>query len=119
MSANLRKKPSPVLLYKRRMARGQRTPKTRRQARLRQYQKDAKDFLISHPWCAWGSLQKPPQFIRATQVHHVRGRAGKLLIDQRFWLPMSDAPHKWIHNNIAEARKLGLICPKGEWGKQS
>lgn len=118
MSRHLRKKPSPVSLYKRRMSRGFPTPKTRRAARLFQYQRDAKDFLARNPWCVWGLRQEPPQFIRATQVHHYRGRAGKLLLDQRFWLGMSADKHTWAHNNIAEARKLGLICPKGEWGKQ-
>lgn len=115
MSAHLRKQPSPVLLFKRRMGISRSTPHTRRK---RQYQQDAKDFLVRNPWCAWGLKQKPKQYIRATQVHHTRGRAGRLLLDQRFWLAMSDAPHTWIHNNIAQARELGLICPKGEWGKQ-
>lgn len=56
-------------------------------------------------------------FVRATQCHHQRGRRGVLLMDERYWIPVSDAGHRWIHNNPAEARKLGLLCEVGDWNK--
>jgi hypothetical protein len=52
---------------------------------------------------------------RATDVHHVRGRAGTLLIDERFWVPVSRAGHRWIEDNKELARKAGLLCGRGQW----
>ena len=89
--------------------------KRRREKRI--YEIKRKDFLIEHPWCEW-ALRKLKQRIRATQIHHKRGRAGKLYLDARFWQAVCGEGHKWIHNNIEEARKLGLFCQRGEWGKQ-
>ena len=52
---------------------------------------------------------------KITVTHHVRGRAGSLLTDQRYWLACSRFGHRWIHSHIAEARKRGWICEKGLW----
>jgi len=54
-----------------------------------------------------------------TDVHHMRGRIGNLLHDQRYWLAVSRAGHEWIHRNPAEARKHGWLAEKGEWNKQN
>ncbi len=88
---------------------------TRRAALSREYARRAKDFLVRNAWCAWGLKQTPPQHIRATQVHHTRGRIGRLLLDERFWVAVSAAGHEWIHRNIEAARQLGLICERGLW----
>ena len=55
---------------------------------------------------------------RATDVHHIRGRIGQLLFDQKYWLPVSREGHIWIDNNIEEARAKGWIAAKGDWNKQ-
>ena len=57
-------------------------------------------------------------FSMATEVHHTRGRVGKLLLDETFWLPVCSGCHDWIHKNIELARERGLICAKGDWNKQ-
>lgn len=88
---------------------------SKREAMKRQYAKLRLDFLINNPWCAWGLKQKPPIRIRSEEIHHVRGRIGRLLNDQRFWLAVSTAGHNWIHNNMDAARGLGLLCQKGQW----
>ena len=54
----------------------------------------------------------------ATEVHHTRGRAGSLLTNDKFWLAVCNGCHNWIHNNIEQARKRGLICAKGDWNRQ-
>lgn len=54
---------------------------------------------------------------RLTENHHSRGRLGSLLMDKRFWIALSKAGHRWIHANIAEARRHGWICEKGDWNK--
>jgi hypothetical protein len=51
------------------------------------------------------------------EVHHTRGRAGSLLMDQRFWIPLSKAGHRWVHENMAEARAREWICEAGLWNK--
>lgn len=79
------------------------------------YRAEAREFLLNNPWCAWGLKQNPPQHIRATQIHHQRGRVGRLLREQRFWIPVCQVGHDWIHANIEAARGLGLICQKGQW----
>lgn len=52
---------------------------------------------------------------RPTEVHHKRGRVGDLLTDRRHWLAVGQKCHRWIHENIEEARTLGYICEKGLW----
>lgn len=48
---------------------------------------------------------------RATEIHHARGRAGRLLLDERFWVPVSRAGHRWIHDHPEAARRAGLLGP--------
>jgi hypothetical protein len=38
-----------------------------------------------------------------SDVHHTRGRAGTLLIDMRYWIPVSREAHNWIHENPDKA----------------
>lgn len=52
----------------------------------------------------------------ATDVHHQRGKVGPLYLDERFWLPVSRAGHRWIHDHPRESRALGLIG--GPWNHQ-
>lgn len=97
----------------------------KRRARVAQYTRDRKWFLAEHPWCEWGLRQTPPVHIRSTEVHHSRGKVGRLLLDQRFWFAVSREGHIWIHGlsrvngkivaNVHEARKLGLMCAVGLW----
>lgn len=59
----------------------------------------------------------------ATEVHHMKGRVGyadqwakdndiPLLIDVRFWLPVSSYGHKKITDNSAWAEKMGYSLPR-------
>lgn len=68
-------------------------------------------FLEQHPACA--VMHYEP----ATEVHHVRGRAGELLLDTRHWLAVSAPGHRWIHSNPDAARSKGYLCEKGLWNK--
>ncbi len=43
----------------------------------------------------------------ATQVHHKKGRIGKLLTDVRFWLAVSAEGHKKIEENPEWAKEKG------------
>jgi hypothetical protein len=50
-------------------------------------------------------------------VHHVRGRAGTLLCDQRYWKLVCSCCHRWIHDNPEQARNGGWLAERGEWGR--
>lgn len=52
-----------------------------------------------------------------SEVHHIRGRSGKLLIATRYWLPVSREGHQWIHDNRREAIARGWLAGPGEWGR--
>ena len=89
----------------------------RRAGQRQQYKAQAKQFLAGQicavfPWS--GNRPRP-----ATQVHHVRGRLGKLLLDQMYWLPVSAVGHRWIHDHPDEARRMGYLCAVGQWNKQA
>lgn len=55
--------------------------------------------------------------LNAEDIHHIRGRAGNLLRDERFWLAVSRRGHEWIHANMNAARERGWLAHIGEWNK--
>src|SRR2546430_15833156 len=89
----------------------------RRRAERRLYLKAKVRFLALNRWCAWGLAQEPPRHFVATQVHHTRGRSGALYLDERFFVAVSAAGHRWGHDHPEAARKLNLLCARGLWGR--
>lgn len=81
-----------------------------RKAQLRDYAVKRVAFLERHPWCAVLPRR------RANQVHHMRGRHGALLLDERYWLAVSQAGHNWITAHPKQARARGFLCELGKWG---
>lgn len=73
------------------------------------YNAQKRRVLKVNPFCA-----RFPK-LKSEDVHHTRGRVGSLLLDERFWRAVSRKGHDWIGNNMAEARKLGLLCEVGQW----
>jgi hypothetical protein len=66
-----------------------------------EYNKEAKIFLKMNPRCAvYPELQ-------SKEVHHKKGRTGKLLIDKRYWLAVSRKAHRKITDNPAWAIEHG------------
>lgn len=93
--------------------------RTRTEARRREYARLRLLFLERRECqvCAVYPAKK------ATQVHHTRGRAGVLLLVQKWWVPVSAAGHQWIHANPEEARRrtwygLPLLCKPGDWNNR-
>lgn len=85
-----------------------------RSKRLREYSAKRKVFLAENPKCSVF-----PE-LKASEVHHTRGRIGRLLNMIEFWVPVSRKGHDWINANPAEARKrtyhgLPLLCEVGQW----
>jgi hypothetical protein len=98
-----------------------RTSERAKEERL--YRKEAKAFLAALPdkWCPVvdcyikdvRSLRMDRQFVN--QVHHTRGRIGRLLRMQEFWLGVSGVGHSLINEHPEWARKNGFLCPWGQY----
>jgi len=91
------------------------TPKKRRSDRL--YNERARIWLwkggVGRPDAV--ALALGQGAIKATCVHHARGRLGTLKFDVRFWVATTGANALWPHRNVEAARRLGLIARVGEW----
>ncbi len=102
----------------------------RRASRLGEYRKKREAFLSANPYCQiwmrrmgltekdavlWGGqyFHRPTMTIywapRSQEIHHVRGRIGAMLLDERYWLAASRSEHDWCHSHPSQARALGLL----------
>jgi 5-methylcytosine-specific restriction endonuclease McrA len=79
-----------------------------RYARMKEYGKLRKEYLAKNRLC-----QKCGK--KATDVHHLRGRTGRLLCMEEHWAPVCRRCHDWIGANPIEARQEGLLCELGKW----
>lgn len=79
------------------------------ESQMRLYRERVVLFLMRNRRCAVFPSK------RATQVHHVRGRQGSLLLDERFWLQVSAEGHDKIHRELNWARAKGFLAKWGEW----
>jgi hypothetical protein len=86
----------------------------KREADMKVYRKLRKQFLAENPWCQVIAVVAGHR-VKTTDIHHTRGRAGSLFLDQRFWLAVSRPGHEWIQQNPLTARRLGFICETGKW----
>lgn len=89
----------------------------------REYRRLAHEFVtdaLIDPMRQWCPVAKCVfnERILVSQCHHFRGRLGRLLIAKQFWLAVSDKGHRFIHDHIGIARKLGWIAKSGDWNKQ-
>jgi len=82
---------------------------------LREYSREVKAWKFGRTCAglAQGICGKRPHL--CDDAHHSRGRAGSLLMDKRFWIPVCRRAHAWIQDHPQEARALGLLCEPGEW----
>ena len=60
-------------------------------------------FMKNHPLC---QARIPGCNIKATDIHHKKGRVGKLFLDDSEFLAVCRMCHTWIENNPAEAKLL-------------
>ncbi len=88
---------------------------TSRASRLRVYRYLRQKFLFANPWCRACKVRRLKIQSQATEIHHSRGRAGRLLVLREFFIPVCANCHEWIHAHVNEAREKGLICQKGSW----
>ncbi len=81
-----------------------------REARV--YAKRKKVFLTGNNHCfscgGWYPFEE-------RELHHLRGRSGKLYLYERFWRMACHNCHAAIHANPRWAIEQGLLAGKGEW----
>ena len=53
----------------------------------------------------------------ATEVHHIRGRIGRLLCDERFFAGTCRPHREWPHENTIQARAWGILAGPHEWNR--
>lgn len=73
---------------------------------LSEYQKVRATYLKEHPLCECGCGE------RATEVHHKKGRIGKLLTDTEFFMAVASFCHAEIHNNPKWAFEQGYMLTR-------
>lgn len=81
----------------------------KRSGENREYAKLRLAFLIEHPVC------QACEEAASSQVHHTRGRIGRLLCMVRFWMAVCRGCHQWITEHPVEARERGWTCAAKEW----
>jgi len=86
----------------------------RREKANAEYSKQSKAFLKAHPVC-----QAPGCKAKSKDLHHSRGRAGRLLLAEEFWFALCRCHHDLCRDDIKAARELGIMCEAGQWGRQS
>lgn len=91
-----------------------------RRLRMKSYRADADAFLRENPKCACchpravllREFWKPRP---ATDIHHSRGRVGRLLFMQEHWRGVCRPCHDWIGANPNLAREIAMLCAPGLW----
>lgn len=93
-----------------------------RGAQLAKYYALRLAFLKEHPLCRVctdlkieGMLVPLPHRI-STDIHHTRGRVGRLLLATQFWIPVCREHHNLIHDHPFWAKSKGYIK---DWLKTS
>lgn len=82
-------------------------PRTvKRAAQERKYLIRVKVFLMLNKKCAVFPNQP------SNQVHHKKGRIGDLLLDEKYWLAVSQDGHDKINNNSAWAEENGFTVSR-------
>lgn len=54
-----------------------------------------------------GNQRCPVTGQMATEIHHMKGRVGDLLLDQKYWLAVSREGHRKIEENPDWAKEMG------------
>lgn len=83
-----------------------------RHQRLKEYAKLRARFLHDKPRCEFPGCKK-----RSEDIHHKRGRIGRLLCMSEHFCAVCRPHHHFIHENPKIARENGMLCELGMWGK--
>ena len=69
---------------------------------LKEYRKK-RDAFMKGKLCEFPDCKE-----KATDLHHAKGRTGSLLTDERHFKALCRSHHRWIEENVLEAKAIGL-----------
>lgn len=78
----------------------------KRAAEHREYVRVATAYLERRPYCE--AMVGHMRIVKSTEIHHKRGRVGKLLTDDTNFLGCCSDCHKWIEENRLAAQERGF-----------
>ena len=81
----------------------------KRAAELKEYKLKRNVFLTLNKRCQCCNFEN------ATDVHHSRGKIGRLLNETKYWFALCRNCHRQVTDNPIWARAKGLLCEKGKW----
>lgn len=64
-----------------------------------------KVYLLSHPNC---EAQLEGCTLKATEIHHQKGRIGDLLNNMNFFIALCHSCHEWCEQHPKQAKELGF-----------
>jgi hypothetical protein len=69
-----------------------------------------KIWIKAHPYCEMVTENGTPCCLKRTaHIHHKKGRGGSLLCDERYFMALCAEHHRFVHDNMKLARKMGLV----------
>jgi hypothetical protein len=83
----------------------------KRSAEEKEYGRERQKFLRAHKSCV-AKLSGCKG--RSCDIHHMKGRIGTLLLEQKYWISVCRECHEWIENNPKDAKLLGLSLSRLE-----
>jgi hypothetical protein len=78
----------------------------KRKAQEKDYSSKRKIFMAEHPMCQANIPGLCTS--QSTDIHHVKGRIGELLLDETHWMSVCRACHMYIETHPIEATELGF-----------
>ncbi len=90
---------------------------SKRAKQLKEYAKLRNEFLKANPICRVWLDENPEAELRpssaiACDIHHMKSRVGKMLLDTRYWMAVSRTAHQRIHAFPKWAREKGYLLDK-------
>ena len=83
-------------------------PRSQKRAKQeKEYSAKRKIFLSEHPLCQANISGLCTS--QSTDIHHIKGRSGELLLEVSEWMSACRSCHDWIHLNPKIARDKGLL----------
>lgn len=86
-------------------------PRSKKRAKQEsEYSNKRKIFMSAHSMCQANISGLCTS--TSTDIHHVKGRVGELLLDESYWMSVCRACHQWIETHPVEATQLGYRISK-------
>jgi hypothetical protein len=79
----------------------------KRAKQLREYGERRKEFLRTH--LCYPCFFEAGKVVQPTDVHHMDGREGQLLLNEDKWMGVCRPCHRKIHDNPAWAKERGYL----------